>query len=118
MTHLHHVNLVVPAGRSKPIAAFYRDVLGFRSIDRPENDRVGEWLEMDDGMQLHLSERAGGPHPDQHVAVMVDDLSAVRVRLGECGAGFQPADDIFETGGRGFTYDPAGNRVELIAKGP
>jgi len=117
MTRLHHVNIIVPPGRSTPIAAFYRDVLGFRAIKRPEGDRPGEWLEMDDGTQLHLSERAGGPHPDQHFAVMVDDLSAVRVRLGECGAGYQPADDIFNTGGRGFTYDPAGNRVELIAKG-
>lgn len=117
MTQLHHVNVTVPPGRSGPIAAFYRDVLGLRSVPRPENDRVGEWLEMDDGTQLHLSERAGAPHPDQHFAVMVDDLSAVRVRLGECGASFQPADDVFNTGGRGFTVDPAGNRVELIAKG-
>jgi catechol 2,3-dioxygenase-like lactoylglutathione lyase family enzyme len=118
MTKLHHVNLSVPVGRSQPIAAFYCDVLGFRPIARPENERQGAWLEMDDGTQLHLSERAGAPHPDQHFALMVDDLSAVRVRLGEAGAGFQPADDVFNTGGRGFTYDPAGNRIELIAKAP
>ncbi|MEY2432840.1 MAG: hypothetical protein QOC92_2565 [Acidimicrobiaceae bacterium] len=118
MTRLHHVNLTVPPGRSTPIAAFYRDVLGFTSISRPENERDGAWLQMDDGTQLHLSEREGGAHPDQHFALMVDDLSAVRVRLGEAGAGFQPADDVFQTGGRGFTYDPAGNRIELIAKGP
>ncbi len=118
MSALHHVNVTVPPGRSKPIAAFYRDVLGFRQIPRPENDRAGVWLEMDDGTQLHLSEREGTPHPDQHFAVMVDNLSAVRVRLGETGAGFQSAEDIFNTGGRGFTYDPAGNRIELIARGP
>jgi catechol 2,3-dioxygenase-like lactoylglutathione lyase family enzyme len=118
MTKLHHVNVTVPVGRSKPIAAFYRDVLGLQTISRPDGERAGAWLEMDDGTQLHLSEREGGPHPDQHFAVMVDDLSAVRVRLGECGAGFQPAEDVFKTGGRGFTYDPAGNRIELIAKGP
>jgi catechol 2,3-dioxygenase-like lactoylglutathione lyase family enzyme len=118
MTKLHHVNVTVPPGRSQPIAAFYRDVLGFRTISRPDNDQSGAWLEMDDGTQLHLSEREGAPHADQHFAVMVDDLSAVRVRLGEAGAGFQPADDVFKTGGRGFTYDPAGNRIELIAKGP
>ena len=115
MTRLHHVNLPVPKGRSGPIAAFYCDVLGFTPIARPDNERVGAWLEMSDGTQLHLSERDGGPHPEQHFAVMVDDLSAVRVRLGEAGAVFTPADDVFNTGGRGFTYDPAGNRVELIA---
>lgn len=115
MTRIHHVNLTVPPGRSQPIAAFYVDVLGFEPIDRPENERAGAWLTMDDGTQLHLSERDGGPHPDQHFAVMVRDLSAIRVRLGEAGASFQVADDVFNTGGRGFTYDPAGNRVELIA---
>ncbi|MEY2449340.1 MAG: hypothetical protein QOH79_2816 [Acidimicrobiaceae bacterium] len=117
MTKLHHVNITVPPGRSQPIAAFYRDVLGFQGISRPDGERAGVWLEMDDGTQLHLSEREGAPHPDQHFAVMVDDLSAVRVRLGEVGAAFQTADDVFKTGGRGFTYDPAGNRIELIAKG-
>jgi catechol 2,3-dioxygenase-like lactoylglutathione lyase family enzyme len=118
VTALHHVNVTVPPGRSQPIAAFYRDVLGFKSIARPENERAGAWLEMGDGTQLHLSERDGAPHPDQHFALLVDDLSAVRVRLGEAGAMFQPADDVFNTGGRGFTHDPAGNRIELIAKGP
>jgi catechol 2,3-dioxygenase-like lactoylglutathione lyase family enzyme len=118
VTAIHHVNVTVPPGRSQPIAAFYRDVLGLRVVKRPDNERAGVWLEMDDGTQLHLSERDGAPHPDQHFAVVVDDLSAVRVRLGEAGAAFQVADDVFGTGGRGFTYDPAGNRVELIAKGP
>jgi len=47
--------------------------------------------------------------------VMVSDLSAVRVRLGEAGATFQVADDVFNTGGRGFTYDPGGNRIKVIA---
>lgn len=117
MSKLHHVNVTVPPGRSKPIASFYVDVLGLSTIARPENDRSGVWLEMDDGTQLHLSEREGSPHPDQHFAIMVDDLSAVRVRLGEAGAAFQAADDVFNTGGRGFTYDPAGNRIELIANG-
>ena len=115
MTRLHHVNIPVPPGRSKPIALFYREVLGFKSISRPTNLRDGAWLEMPDGTQLHLSERDGAAHPEQHFALMVDDLSAVRVRLGEAGAAFQPADDVFNTGGRGFTYDPAGNRIELIA---
>ena len=114
----HHVNLTVPPGRSRPIAAFYCDVLGFATIPRPDNERPGVWLEMQDGTQLHLSEREGTPNPDQHFALMVDDLSAVRARLGEAGATFHPADDVFNTGGRGFIYDPGGNRVELIAKGP
>lgn len=116
MAMLHHVNVNVPRGRSESIAAFYSDVLGFARIKRPDNGREGIWLDMGDGTQLHLSERDDPPATQPHFAVVVDDLPGVRARLGDAGAEFQPADDIFGTGGRGFTRDPAGNRVELIAR--
>jgi catechol 2,3-dioxygenase-like lactoylglutathione lyase family enzyme len=118
MSKLHHVNLSVPRGRGVPIAAFYRDVLGFTEASRPDNGRDGVWLDIGDGTQLHLSERDGAPHPQQHFAVMVDSLAAVRARLAEAGADYEPGDDVFGTGGRGFTRDPGGNRVELIASPP
>jgi glyoxylase I family protein len=113
---VHHVNLVVPKGRCEPIASFYIDMFGLERIARPDNDRVGVWLDAG-GTQVHLSERDGNPHPDAHIALVVDDLSAVRVRLTQAGAEFLPAEDVFGTGGRGFTRDPAGNRLELINRG-
>jgi catechol 2,3-dioxygenase-like lactoylglutathione lyase family enzyme len=115
MAVLHHVNVNIPRGRSEPIAAFYCEVLGFSRIKRPDTGREGFWLDMGDGTQLHLSERDEPPVTQPHFALVVDDLGAVRVRLAQAGAEFQPADDIFGTGGRGFTRDPAGNRIELIA---
>src|SRR2546429_10008538 len=99
---LHHINLTVPPGRSRPIAAFYCDVLGFVTIPRPENERAGGWLGMPDGTQLHLSEREGTPHPDQHFALMVENLSAVRVRLGEACSPFLPAEFVFGARRPGF----------------
>ncbi len=116
MRVLHHVNVNVPRGRSELIAAFYREVLGFSRIPRPDNGREGIWLDMGDGTQLHLSERDDVPNSQPHFALVVDDLPAVRERLVEAGAEFQPAEDIFGTGGRGFTRDPAGNRIELVQR--
>jgi predicted enzyme related to lactoylglutathione lyase len=115
MAVLHHVNVNVPRGRSELIAAFYSDVFAFSRIPRPDNGREGIWLDMGDGTQLHLSERDDPPNSQPHFAIVVDDLQTVRARLGEVGAEFQPAEDVFGTGGRGFTRDPAGNRIELIA---
>ncbi|MEY2457011.1 MAG: hypothetical protein QOH64_2004 [Acidimicrobiaceae bacterium] len=115
---LHHVNIPVPVGRSGPIAAFYCDVLGFERISRPTSSADGVWLSIGDGGQLHLSEREGSNQPQTHFAVAVDDLDAVRVRLTQVGADFQPSEDVFGTGGRGFTRDPAGNRIELINGSP
>lgn len=117
MIRLHHVNINVPRGKGDAVARFYRDVFGFDRIDRPDNGREGVWLDMGDGTQLHLSERDAPGHPQQHFALMVDDLDAVGARLVAAGADFEPADDVFGTGGRGFTRDPAGNRVEVVAAG-
>jgi catechol 2,3-dioxygenase-like lactoylglutathione lyase family enzyme len=116
MNVLHHVNINVPRGRSELIATFYCDVLGFSRISRPDNGREGIWLDIGSGTQVHLSERDEPPNSQPHFALMVDDLDVVRAKLLDAGAEFQPADDVFGTGGRGFTRDPAGNRVELIVK--
>jgi len=117
MAVLHHVNVNVPRGRSIAIASFYRDVFGFTMIERPDNGREGVWLDMGDGHQLHLSERDDPVPAQPHFALVVDDLPSLRMRLADAGADFQMADDVFGTGGRGFTRDPAGNRIELIASG-
>jgi len=113
---IHHVNVNVPRGQGETVAAFYTDVLDMSLIPRPDNGRGGVWLDMGDGTQLHLSERDDKPNTQPHFALVVDDLAAVAERLAEAGAGFEPADDVFGTGGRGFTRDPAGNRIELIKR--
>jgi catechol 2,3-dioxygenase-like lactoylglutathione lyase family enzyme len=115
---LHHVNIPVPPGRAEMISTFYCEVLGFTRLPRPENGREGVWLAIGNGGQLHLSERDGTNDPKTHFAVAVDDLDAVRVRLAQVGAEYAPSEDVFGTGGRGFTRDPAGNRIELIAGSP
>ncbi len=116
MRVLHHVNVNVSRGHSEPVAGFYCDVLGFARIPRPDNGREGIWLDMGDGTQLHLSERNDVPNTEPHFALIIDDLAAARPRLADAGADFETAEDIFGTGGRGFTRDPAGNRIELIQR--
>jgi catechol 2,3-dioxygenase-like lactoylglutathione lyase family enzyme len=116
MTVLHHVNVVVPPGRTDEVADFYADLLGLRRIPKPPNagSEQGAWLEMSDGgIQLHLSERPGAVHPDAHFAVVVDDFDRLLERLR--GGRFEFTEQSAVFGGRrGFTRDPAGNRVELI----
>jgi len=116
MRVLHHVNVNVARGDSEPVAEFYADALGFVRIPRPDNGREGIWLDMGDGTQLHLSERDDVPNTQPHFAVIVDDLRYVRTRLADLRAEFESAEDVFGTGGRGFTRDPAGNRIELIQR--
>lgn len=107
---VHHVNLPVPPGRSGAVADFLTGVLGLTVAPRPATGRPGVWLDVADGTQVHLSERDGAPHPDQHVAFVVDDLEGIRGRAAAAGA---PWTDRGE--GRAVLRDPAGNLIELFA---
>jgi catechol 2,3-dioxygenase-like lactoylglutathione lyase family enzyme len=122
MSALHHVNVVCRPGDTDRVAAFYAGVLGLaRAPKAPGTDPRGAWFAVDGRAQVHISEREGTPHPDAHFALVVDDLAAVVDRLRRGGHEWRPADPVFG-GGRGFTRDPAGNRIELLegtgARGP
>jgi catechol 2,3-dioxygenase-like lactoylglutathione lyase family enzyme len=87
-------------------------VLGFTLAERPDSAVGGAWLAVGDGTQVHLSEREGSAHPDQHVAFVVDDFDAVQRRASAARA---PWTDRGE--GRAVVRDPAGNLVELFVAG-
>jgi catechol 2,3-dioxygenase-like lactoylglutathione lyase family enzyme len=106
----HHVNLPVPAGATDAVARFYVEVLGFAVAPRPESGRTGAWLDVGDGTQVHLTERDGSAHPDQHVAFIVDDFDAVEGRAGTAAAEWTSRGE-----GRAVVRDPAGNLVELFS---
>ena len=114
MPRIHHVNVVVPPGGTDDALAFWSGALGLRQVEKPAAlDPRGAWLQVDDHTQIHISEREGEPHPSAHVALVVDDFAAVVARLAAVGAQVTPGEDLFG-GARGFTRDPAGNRVELL----
>ncbi len=112
---LHHVNVVVPLGRTEEVAAFYV-LLGLLPVAKPTHgvSPGGAWFEIAPGSQLHISERDGVQvHPDQHFALVVTDFDGVLSRLARAGAPWQEQPDLFG-GRRGSTRDPVGNRVELL----
>jgi catechol 2,3-dioxygenase-like lactoylglutathione lyase family enzyme len=114
MTWIQHVNVIVPPGGTAATVAFYRDVFGLTPIAKPAVlDQAGGWLEVAGKQQVHISERDGTPHPDPHFALVVDDFDAVRSRIDAASASWQDQEDIFG-GRRGYTRDPAGNRVEVL----
>ncbi len=104
--------------------AFYRDVLGFREIARPNFDFRGAWL-FNYGMQIHLIENPSIPDPegpiqtrDSHLAFEVNDLATVERRLQEHGVEYRknvvPERNIAQI----FCRDPDGHHVEFAVYGP
>jgi catechol 2,3-dioxygenase-like lactoylglutathione lyase family enzyme len=112
---IHHVNVVVPPGGTGTVVRFYADVLGLRQVEKPKDGvaQSGAWFDVNDVSQVHVSEREGDVHPQSHFGLVVDDFDAVLRRLGDAGAPWEDQADIFG-GRRGFTRDPAGNRVEIL----
>ncbi len=100
---------------------FYRDVLGFADIPRPDLGVPGAWLRAGDA-EVHLIAGVGGlplgaPPPTlnpaaQHVAFRIDDYQATldRLRVHQLA--------VLETSpamGQMWVQDPDGHIIELTA---
>jgi catechol 2,3-dioxygenase-like lactoylglutathione lyase family enzyme len=103
---------------------FYRDVLGFREVQRPNFDFPGAWL-FNYGIMIHLiyNERAGEPTGeiqtrDNHLALHTDDLETVERLLVEHQVAYRK-NLIVDRGIRQlFFRDPDGNHIEVATYPP
>jgi catechol 2,3-dioxygenase-like lactoylglutathione lyase family enzyme len=105
--------------------AFYRDVLGFEVLPRPDFDTKGAWLQQGTA-QIHLSvreevaERVGFPH----LALLVPQeefertCAAIRARGVEWHRPPRTREDFGVTVQAAFVEDPEGNIIELTTAGP
>jgi catechol 2,3-dioxygenase-like lactoylglutathione lyase family enzyme len=112
---LDHVQLAIPAGTENEADTFYVGLLGLTSIPKPAAlaGRGGRWYELGE-LQLHLgAETAFSPSAKAHVALRTTEFDALRSRLMNSGARVVD-DDALEDVERFYTYDPAGNRLEII----
>jgi catechol 2,3-dioxygenase-like lactoylglutathione lyase family enzyme len=114
---LNHVALTTR--RLDESREFYRRVLGFLEVQRPNFNFRGAWL-FNYGLMIHLIEnaQAGGPSEEiqtrgNHLALHTGDLARVEQLLKEHGVRFRKnkiADtDISQV----FFQDPDGNHIEV-----
>lgn len=118
---LHHVSIPVMPGQLDAGRDFYSRVMGLEEIPAPDEFAPGRvvWFQLGD-RELHLFNEADAnqPQSERHLALMVDDLEAVRARLSEHGVAIEEADPIHNRP-RFFTRDPFGNKLELTEiRGP
>jgi catechol 2,3-dioxygenase-like lactoylglutathione lyase family enzyme len=115
MTRLQHVNIVVPSGRTDDVVPFYVGVLGLTRVPKPPEagSPLGAWLDVCPGMQVHISERDGAIHRDQHFALVVDDFDGVASRVADAGREWRDAASMYGAR-RAFIRDPVGNLVEVV----
>ena len=114
---LHHIARVTK--RPDVSRAFYRDLLGFRELKRPDFNFRGAWL-YNYGVQIHLIENIDvAPDPgneidtrDNHLAFSVDDLAPVRKILERHEIAYR--EKVNAAGSRQiFFQDPDGHHIEI-----
>jgi glyoxylase I family protein len=110
---IHHVNLMfddIDASRE-----FYRDVMGFDEIERPDFGFPGLWFQMG-AHQLHM-QPGHAPDTFQHFALEVDDMDAVLEELESKGFHVDASPTVDGAGKQAFFKDPTGNVIELNQPG-
>ncbi|MBA3289735.1 MAG: glyoxalase [Acidimicrobiia bacterium] len=112
---IDHVQLAMPPGQEDVARWFYGELLGIPETPKPGHliGRGGCWFERGD-VKVHLGvEREFRPARRAHPAFLVHDLPSVIDRL--AAAGIELVDDEPLAGyQRVYTYDPFGNRLELM----
>jgi len=112
---IDHVQLAFPPGGEAAARAFYGEVLGLPEVPKPEVMRVrgGMWFQAGP-IQLHLGvEPDMRPSVKAHPALVVTQLDAWIARIEGAGFRWQGNDEIVGVR-RGHTWDPFGNRIELM----
>jgi catechol 2,3-dioxygenase-like lactoylglutathione lyase family enzyme len=115
---LDHVQVAAPPGCEPAARRFYGELLGLPELDKALalRDRGGAWFGCG-AAQLHVGVSepftpATKAHPALRVAADALDALADRLR----SAGHDVRWDAAIPGGRRFyTFDPWGNRLELVA---
>ena len=117
ITAVNHVGRITT--RVEESRKFYRDVLGFREVDRPNFDFDGAWL-YNYGIMIHLmyNEKAGSPEGeiqtrDDHLALNTNDLDAAERLLAEHNVPYRKNVIADRNIAQIFFRDPDGHYVEI-----
>ncbi len=123
MIALHHVQVACPEGGEEAARTFYVHGLGLAEVDKPAGlrGRGGVWFRAYDGQggvvaELHVGvEEPFAPARKAHPAFVVDDLDEAAERLRSLGfVADERERDSFPGYVRFHTFDPHGNRVEVL----
>jgi catechol 2,3-dioxygenase-like lactoylglutathione lyase family enzyme len=114
---LQHVQVGMPPGREDLARRFYAEVLGLQEVPKPPNLAVdgGAWFECGE-LMVHLGVESDFRPPSRaHLAFLVTDLPSLAEKLRASGyeiVGAKPLEGF----DRLYTYDPFGNRIELMER--
>lgn len=111
---VHHIQICIPVGMENEARMFYKDVLGFVEIEKPEalKKNGGFWLK-GAGIEIHIGVEKDVHPSKRHPAFEVGNIDEARARLQHFNVQIKEETQI--AGFDRFTfYDPFKNRIEFI----
>ena len=113
MIGVDHVTITTPEELEQETVDWYASCLGLDRVVKPEGTRPrGAWFETG-AVQVHVTIDPHNPPKVAHFAVRVDDFEGAIEELRSAGCHLEQA-AVIPGRRRCFTFDPAGNRIEII----
>lgn len=117
IARLDHVLVTAPPGSEDTARWFYGELLGLPETPKPPGlkERGGVWFTVGD-RQLHIGieDAPDNARSRRHIALVVDDLDALRAQLSEGGVATTEDDLLFPGYRRFYARDPFGSRIEFM----
>ena len=114
---IDHIQLAAPKGSEDTARKFFKDILGFYEVEKPEalKKRGGVWFEFGNH-QIHIGiEEPFYPAKKAHPAFIVENIEALQQHLVTNGIDVSEDDNIPSVK-RLFISDPFGNRMEILER--
>jgi glyoxylase I family protein len=113
ISQINHVTTMVKD--TARAMAFYNDLLGIKQIQSQVDNPAITWLQLENGVMVHLIETDEAPAKpgNVHHAFQVDDLEATRTSLESCGYEVLRGGIRYDGQAYFFIEDPDGNSVEF-----
>ncbi|PLS01870.1 VOC family protein [Neobacillus cucumis] len=112
---IDHIQLAAPKGSEHKARQFFKEILGFDEIEKPEElkKRGGVWFQFGN-IQIHIGiEEPFYPAKKAHPAFEIDNIEALKRHLKLNGIEVIE-DNNLPGANRFYIIDPFGNRIELL----
>ena len=112
---IDHIQLAAPKGSEDTARKFFKNILGFEEVEKPEElkKRGGVWFEFGN-YQIHIGiEEPFYPAKKAHPAFEIENIEELKKHLVTNGIDVIE-DDKLPGAKRFYISDPFGNRMELL----
>ena len=112
---IDHIQLAAPKGSEEIARKFYKDILDFKEVEKPETLKKngGVWF-ASGNIQVHIGiEEPFSPSKKAHPAFEIDNIEELKIHFSKNQVEYLE-DELLPGANRIYIFDPFGNRIELL----